>query len=344
MTTATLRPDGTSSSTNITLTGAASINAATSDNSDASYAQSAASPASGSFVVTLGTVALPTGAVTKTVTLRSRCSQVANSFLQVVAPSAGVLLTRNRFSNASISDDTSPAAAVTLTQADVDALTIALVSTSDTQRFYELFVDLVYATVPVVVPSAPTGVVSTTTTPTMTWAYTAGSDGGAQSAYRIRVFTAAQYGAGGFDPATSTATYESGDVLSSATSAVLGPLLNSTTYRAYIWVAQTVNGNLHWSVTTGSSFVGFSLALTTSDITALTYTVDAPNGKITVNLTRNATLWGTVEVQRSDDVPRAADHGRVVRGCDDVVVVDDSVAEGPDDAGEQQDCHDPAVS
>ena len=80
----------------------------------------------------------------------------------------------------------------------------------------------------------------------MTWANTLDSDGGPQTKARVKVFSEAQFNAGGFDPATSTATYDSG-VLSQATTSHVGSSLLDGTYRAYPVVAQTVNGADHYS-------------------------------------------------------------------------------------------------
>lgn len=88
------------------------------------------------------------------------------------------------------------------------------------------------------------GTVTTTARPTVTWTFT--GDGLSQSHFRVRVFTAAQYGAGGFNPQTSTATYDSGWTASSSLSHTLPVnLTNGTTYRAYVMAAQTLPGSLY---------------------------------------------------------------------------------------------------
>ncbi len=60
---------------------------------------------------------------------------------------------------------------------------------------------------------APAGTVTTTSRPVITWSY-ADPENNPQDAYEAAVFTADQYGAAGFDPATSTAVWRSGTVLS----------------------------------------------------------------------------------------------------------------------------------
>lgn len=97
---------------------------------------------------------------------------------------------------------------------------------------------------------SPTGL--TGTTPTIVWTY---SDPNldAQTKYRVRVFSQAQYTAGGFNPDSSTSSWDSGDVNSAATSVVTGTLVSGTTYRAYVKAADSGSGQFgSWS------FIGFT--------------------------------------------------------------------------------------
>lgn len=284
----------------MTAVGAASLNAATSDNSDASYADMTGAAAD-SVTFSLGTVSLPAGAVTKSVTVRHRGSVagcVVTSALYLPAGGTPIAQVSTTMA-AGIATYAGTLVAVTLTQADIDGLQLFVIKSVAAGRLHEEYVDLVYATVPVVTPSAPTGV-QATPTPTMLWTYAAGSDGDVQSRYQIRVFTAAQYGIGGFDPATSPASYDSGTVLGAATSAVLGVLPNSSTMRAYVNVAQTINGTPQWS---GWSYSAFTTSFTTSNVTSIVGTADATNARITLLVTRNGATptWTKLEVQRSDD-------------------------------------------
>lgn len=300
MTTATLRPDGILDASTATVTGAASLNAALADNSDSSYINI---PAFGTPSFSFGTVSLPAGAVTKSINFRARTSAAAGR-LDVSVGATGALAVGESFIPGSIATYTASPVATTMTQTQVDAIRGDLTAEFDavTMKVYELYADLVYATVPVVTPTAPTGAIATTTSPTVTWTYAAGSDGGVQTAYRVRVFTAAQYGIGGFDPATSPSTYDTGGVVSAATSVVVGPLDNSTTYRAYVIVSQTINGSYHPSAW---AFTGFSISLTTANISTVVGTPDNTNGRISVVVTRvtagSPPTWTSVEVQRSDD-------------------------------------------
>lgn len=76
--------------------------------------------------------------------------------------------------------------------------------------------------------------ITDTLQPTATWSQ---DDPG--NRYQAKIFSAAQYGAGGFDPSTSPSTWESGDVESTVRQVKAGvPLVNGTTYRTYVRVAR----------------------------------------------------------------------------------------------------------
>lgn len=105
------------------------------------------------------------------------------------------------------------------------------------------WIDFVYANP----PSAPTmtGPAATVSVaqPTISWTHNPGADSvGGQTYYQVRVFSAAQYGAGGFDPSTSGATTEIGQTAGAGTSWQTGVLANTTTYRAYVRTWQQTNG------------------------------------------------------------------------------------------------------
>lgn len=102
---------------------------------------------------------------------------------------------------------------------------------------------------PTVIVSAPTSPVTTTSRPTISWSFA--GDTLTQSHYRVRIFTAAQYGAGGFNPQTSTATIDTDWVASTNNYYTpIDTLVNGTTYRAYVMAAQTLptSGYRHESV------------------------------------------------------------------------------------------------
>lgn len=110
---------------------------------------------------------------------------------------------------------------------------------------YDIWMNVTYDSPPSATVTAPTGNVLNPS-PTVTWTYS-DPDGDPQNAYRVRIFSAAQYGIGGFDPETSPNTWDSGVVASAGTSQVIGTALAAGDYRAYVKVSDATVGFGTWS-------------------------------------------------------------------------------------------------
>lgn len=130
--------------------------------------------------------------------------------------------------------------------ADVNNLTASIYScgsssTSIGSDWAALYVDVEYNEAPTVTVTTPTegSTVQDQTRPVGGFSY-ADTEGDAMTAYRFKVFSAAQYGAGGFDPETSTATYDSGWVSSSTNPVTASPGvdLSNGSYRYYFKARQ----------------------------------------------------------------------------------------------------------
>ena len=294
MTTVVLRPDGLAGAgtAGLTITGAASVFAAINDSSDASYVTG--NTAAAFAYLTMGTTVLPAGAVTVSVALTVRDDSVLSrkSYALRSTPPAYVS------GSMTLATTVGSPYAVTLSQAQIDALTLDFsVDTGDIT--YDIYATLIYATQPSTVVTAPTGV-QTISQPTVAWVHTAGSDGGAQTRYHARIFSAAEYGVSGFDPGTSPATWDSGSTANSDNTTVSGVLANSTTYRTYVRTAQTINGAAHWAEW---AFSSFTTSFTTSNITSVAVTGDNTLARHRITVTRDSATpnWLTFDVQRSDD-------------------------------------------
>lgn len=299
MTVSTLRPDGTTSAGSASFTGGATWQAVTSDDSDASYATMSAGLIA---VLTSGTVSLPAGAVTKQVRTRMRIradSATSTAAFRVQSGGldvAGVVASPTT----AIVTYTGNYYPTTWTQTQIDGLVLQVANehASVACRYLELYVDLMYATVPTVVVNAPTGT-TTLSLPTATWTYTQGSDGGPQSRYWWKVFDSATYGGGGFDPETSTPLFNSGEVVSNATEAKIGPFAtDGTNHRVYMKVAQTINGVAHWSAWASSTF---TVDVTTPLVSSVVPTAGTGNISVVVNRNTGAAAWTMVTVERSVD-------------------------------------------
>lgn len=168
-----------------------------------------------------------------------------------------------------------------------------------TFRVYELFMDTYYSAQPVATVTAPTGTYNNTNNPAVTWTEVLDVDGGNQTKYRVKIFSAAQYGAGGFNPETSASTYDSGEQEGAALSFQPDVDLADATYRAYVKVAQNVSGDF-WSAW---AYLGFTIAVNRPGAPSLTLTPQNNYGRVKIDLDDTAgtatTSW--YKIERSTD-------------------------------------------
>lgn len=128
-------------------------------------------------------------------------------------------------------------------------------------RVSEVYVDLDINSQPVV--SAVTASNFTAST-RPSWSYTwTDADNDAQTRWRVKVFSAAQFGIAGFNPDSSPYTWDSGEAFGNADSGTItADLVNGVTYRFYAKAAQAwpgAEGPLWWSAWANSS--SFTVAL-----------------------------------------------------------------------------------
>lgn len=103
----------------------------------------------------------------------------------------------------------------------------------------------VVSTPPTVTALTPVDPVEDTTRPTISWSYS-DPEGDAQRSYEVAVFTAAQYGVGGFDPATSAATWRTSGTSNTVTAVTPDVDLENDTYRAYVRASDTSDQWSDW--------------------------------------------------------------------------------------------------
>lgn len=145
-----------------------------------------------------------------------------------------------------------------------------------------------YAVKPVTDVTAPTGTLTEDNRPTVIWTNTLDSEGGSQFGATAKIFSAAQYGAGGFDPATSGSTQE-GTVTGAATSWQPPSYLPNATYRSYVKVDQNpyLLGSLFSS---DYNYEGFVVNVPTPDAPTLGATAEpaaSPVGRVKLTLSAN---------------------------------------------------------
>ncbi len=315
----TVIPDATATgAANFTLTGAPSLNAALADGSDATYAQKLNTiTGSASALLDFGTLTVLATQQIKRVRIRARVSTpTANGKVNVYLGARisnvnyyhSALAIRGQYTSATTFTgpwQTSSPDGTSWTQADINGLRAKITEytdTTDRATFYELYIDVDLVTQPTVTTvTAPSGTITTTASPDITWTYT-DTDNETQSYYQIKVFSAAQYGAGGFSPATSTATWDSGEIASSDDASIVGYLLPNATYRCYVRAAKTVNNAPFYSDYTYSSFV---INCTTPTAPTLVASWNSSNGYASFTITGSSLPGGYSSqyyvVERSDD-------------------------------------------
>lgn len=307
---AILRPDGH-------VSGADAAFGKLNDNSDATYVQDSSNR------YHFGTVALPALAQVRTVTPRVRHNggtspsyfylylSTSTSYSdpyfaeQFLTPGNSVIVTE-----AGAPKPNNPSGSP-WTQANIDGLVMEFaLSGIGSIRYYELYLDVAYNEAPVTVVTGPAdedgGVagnqVTSTTRPTVTFTYT-DPDSDAKERDRVKIFSAAQYGAGGFDPETSAATWDSGERFTAALSCPIPiDLVNGTTYRAYVKSADAGSGGRYgaWANYTFTIAVAAPPAPTLV-VTAQPANATGPRNKIDVTRTAHATPTTYMVVEYSDD-------------------------------------------
>jgi hypothetical protein len=181
---------------------------------------------------------------------------------------------------------------------DVDSMlfNVAILN-SKTLRIAEAYLDVTYVVKPVVDVLTPTGTITTDNSPDITYGTSRDPDGGVGTKVHAKIFSSAQYGAGGFDPETSTATFNSGESTDMSGTVPSNVALPDGTYRAYVKVAQTVAGDDLWS---DWAYEQFIVSVNKPGVPTLTATADDDNARITLHVVTvaGAATTNYYEVQR----------------------------------------------
>ena len=314
----TIVPDATVSGASLfqLVGGGATVHASINDGSDTTYIQKqAAVVGQADAIVDFGTFTLTASQIIKQVRLRARCSTPTTAGKINVYLGARLSNQNYFFSGLSINGQYASATTFTgpyynsapdgtaWTQNALNNLRAKISEYRDTGvlgKIYDLFIDVDVSTKPTVTVSLPSGGVSATTTPDVSWTYVDSTDNTTQNYYQIKVFTAAQYGASGFNATTSTAIYDSGQIASSDQNAVVGSLLVTGTYRCYVRVAKDINGSPFWS---DWAYSAFTESYTAPAIPTMAVAWTAAFGYATFTLTGAATGYTSLfyQVERSDD-------------------------------------------
>lgn len=301
MATYTLRPNANWNNQSLfTINGgSATHHAALADNSDSTFIVRTSNTVPASYETEFGTQSLSANEQVVSVNLRAR---IAVGVAGIAQFSLGVITDRNgrevyysvpitKLNSLSIStvdfaiNMTSAPNGAVWTQTLIDNLVAKFadnsVATADKTFVYEMFIDVVTTARPTVSVTAPSGTISTTTFPSVTWSY-ADADGDAQSAYEVKIFDATTYGGASFNPQTSIPVVQTGIVVSSNNGQTLeADLANTTTYRAYVRVAQLSNGSNYFS---DYAFSQFSLAVNAPATPSVSAFYESDTGSVTITI------------------------------------------------------------
>lgn len=313
----TLRPNATAVGGSLyTVTGAGTLEAALSDTNDGSYVMKTSSiVGSAEAIFDFGTTTITSSQRVKRVRIRSRCSTPSD--IGKINTYLGARISNANYFYSGLAVRGTVASATTFVgpwfnsapngdswnQASVNGMRVKIEEyndSSDIGKVYELYVDVDVAAQPTVTVSAPSGTVTSSAAPDVTWTYS-DTDNETQAYYQMKVFSAAQYSASGFNATTSTATYDSGEVASADQTSVVGTLLLPASYRVYIRVAKSINGAPFWSA---YAFTSFTISYTAPTIPTMAVAWSSSLGKASFTLTgASAGSYSSqyFVVERSDD-------------------------------------------
>jgi hypothetical protein len=294
----TIRPNGTPSINATTLGGgAASAHGALSDNSDTTFI---VANAVGNFAYLdlNNTVSLLSNERVENVRyrVRNRSATIGkySDFLVCFVGPTGTESSREQVwaNESSIGTDTlgyqeSPPDGGRWQQVDIDGLTIRVGGVTHNSseysypNLYELYADIQVDTQPYL--TSLTWSNTDSTRPTIGWTFN-DDDGDDQEQYLVKVYTAAQYTAPGFDPEVSAAFWSSGTTSSSSKSRQVGTdLIAGTTYRAYVKAARDFMGLGYWFSPWVSS-ADLTVAADVPDSPALTATADSALNRVAISV------------------------------------------------------------
>ncbi|CAB4218285.1 hypothetical protein UFOVP1608_19 [uncultured Caudovirales phage] len=332
MTTTVLRPDGVASGSGnfAILGGAATLQAAVNDDLDATYVRKSAT-GTASIAYTFGTTSISSSQIVRQVRLRARVYGPTSSSKCNIAQGIRTTSGLNWYEAASTVRGSVALSNITgawyssapdgtaWSQANIDALRVQITDYKDAPdrtQVYELFLDVDIATEPTTTVASPTGTITDTAKPDISWSFS-DVDGDAQTYYEAKIFTAAQYGIAGFDPSTSPNTWESGQVTSAETSAPVGDYLANATFRAYVRTGKTINGAAFLS---DWAYSGFTVSLTPPTTPTLTTSYSSATNKVTavINGASSALFdYQLFQLQRAYTDSDA--YYEDVRDCDQIV-------------------------
>ena len=326
MTVTTIRPN--TNGTGYNVTGAATASAALSDDSDSSFIRRTSNDTTATSTIRFGTFALTSAQLVKQVRLRARVKNdesTSKVTFNLTTRTGGVTYSAPAYQVKGVKTIqtftgpwfSTPPGGGSWLQTNIDNAAINVTDYAPVAAarayIYELFIDVDVVNRPSASVTSPSGSVTDTSRPEVSWTFS-DTDGDEQAFYQIKVFSDADYLAAGFDPSSSSATYDSGEVSSTETSATIGTYLINDTYRAYVRLGKVVNGAPFWS---DWAFSGFVMNVSAPTAPTLSLIYSSANNRVQIEATgASATGYDSqvFEIQRSADQAT----WKVVRDADEL--------------------------
>jgi hypothetical protein len=297
--------------------GAASHNAAQSDNSDATYSIGTVGSDDPTGVLSLdfGTSALPSNSYVSKITPRVRLAYTSGNYFWIswalavgssqLPTASGILLDSSSGGIQTVTGnpDTLNHLGSAFTQADIDAIRLnmqAFPAGSPTSgRVYESYIDVEYNLAPVVTITAPSegGTITTTTRPVVTWTFT-DTENDPQESYQVKVFS----GAGAVsNPETEVARLveDSGRVYSIAQTYTLATNLGNGVYQVYVRISDAGSAGRWSDWTLAAANNSWTQNVTFPGAPTITATVDSTTKRVRLDVTA-ATSGHTILVEYAD--------------------------------------------
>jgi len=279
--------------------GASTVYGALSDDSNSTYITRTSLTVPASYEMEMGTTSISATEKIVSVNLRAKFNVGTNGIIQL---SLGAITDRNgrtvyysvpftkqkTFATSTVDTSlylTSAPNGETWTQTLIDNLVVKFIdgaiTSADRAQLIEIYVDVLTTNQPTLSVTAPIGTITDTSFPAVNWTYS-DIDGDVQSAYQIKIFSSSQYGASGFNVETSTSILDTGIIYSTNTGqSVEIDLPNSTTYRAYVKVAQLVNGINYFS---NWNYSQFTMGIDSPATPTVVAVYDSTTGSVAVTV------------------------------------------------------------
>jgi hypothetical protein len=288
------------------------------DDSDASYLRFDNPYQYGEAQFDLSLIPWGSGVVVRSVTLRARTR--TNSSFPITAQmfasnTAGrtIITPGDRYqlsvASASFANQSAGAKSIVLVQSDGQLRFLVNATGTGggvTVDFAEMWLDIDTAYPPLPTVNKPTGTYTATSAPQLQWSFFS-QDAYPQTAFRYLIYTSAQVAGTGFVPGVTPPTYDSGVVFSTNRNVTLPAFVNGS-YRVYVAVAQTVNGQLQWSAwtnTSNSTYKDYTLAITPPAAPTISVSGDNTNARVSVTVTGAGaanSILDVYQIERSFDV------------------------------------------